>query len=39
MNIYDKAHELARAMSDSKEYRDYKDAKEKVYQNEANKKC
>lgn len=38
MNTYDKAHELARAMSDSKEYRDYKDAKEKVYQNEANKK-
>ena len=30
MNIYDKAHELARAMSDSKEYRDYKDQREGI---------
>ena len=39
MNVYDKAHELARALSASREYRDYKAAKEKVYQNETNKKC
>ena len=38
MNVYDKAHELARALSASREYRDYKAAKEKVYQNETNKK-
>ncbi|NLO82812.1 MAG: YlbF family regulator [Clostridiales bacterium] len=38
MNVYDKAHELARALSSSREYRDYKAAKERVYQNEANKK-
>ncbi|MDN5276937.1 MAG: hypothetical protein PWR01_902 [Clostridiales bacterium] len=38
MNVYDKAHELARALSASKEYRDYKAAKEKIYQDEANKK-
>lgn len=38
MNVYDKAHELARALSNSREYRDYKDSKEKVYLNEKNKK-
>lgn len=38
MNVYDKAHELARALSASREYRDYKAAKEKIYQDEANKR-
>ena len=38
MNVYDKAHELARALSNSREYRDYKDSKEKVYLDEKNKK-
>ncbi len=38
MNVYDKAHELARALSASREYRDYKAAKEKIYQDETNKK-
>ncbi|MBM7581257.1 cell fate (sporulation/competence/biofilm development) regulator YlbF (YheA/YmcA/DUF963 family) [Caldicoprobacter guelmensis] len=38
MNVYDKAHELARALSASKEYRDYKAAKERIEQDETTKR-
>lgn len=38
MNVYDKAHELARALSASREYRDYKAAKERIEGDETNKR-
>lgn len=38
MNVYDKAHELARALSASKEYRDYKAAKGRIEQDETTKR-
>lgn len=37
MNAYDKAHELARALRESQEYRDYKRIKSLVYDNEKHK--
>ena len=37
MNVYDKAHELAKALAESQEYRDFKSARDVVYQNEKNK--
>ncbi len=37
MNIYDKAHELAREISSSDEYRKYKELKDELYQNEASR--
>jgi len=38
MNVYDKATELARALKESEEYKDYKEALEKVNANDKNKK-
>jgi len=37
MNLYDKAHELARAIRDSEDYRLYEQAKEAATQDETNK--
>ena len=34
MNIYDRAHELARALKESPEYQDYQRAKEIAMENE-----
>lgn len=33
MNVYDKAHELAKALTESKEYQEYRSLKEKLYSN------
>ncbi|WDC83766.1 YlbF family regulator [Caloramator sp. mosi_1] len=38
MNIYDKAHELARLLKNSQEVIEYKRLMEKVKENEENKK-
>ena len=37
MNVYDKAHELARGMKESTEYAEYRSAKELVFSDEKNK--
>ena len=37
MNIYDRAHELARALKESPEYQDYQRAKEIAMENETQK--
>lgn len=37
MNVYDKAHELARALKESQEYKDFKSALDKIEQNQKNK--
>ena len=33
MNVYDKCHELARAISESREFKEYKELKEKIAKN------
>lgn len=38
MNVYDKAHELAKALSSCHEYKDYKDAKGKIENDKQNSK-
>ncbi|MGE5473744.1 MAG: YlbF family regulator [Ignavibacteriales bacterium] len=37
MNVYDKSHELARAIRESEENREYKKVRSQVYSNEKNK--
>lgn len=38
MNIYDKAHELARLIQDSDEHRHYEEVKKEIYANESDKR-
>lgn len=38
MNIYDKSHELAKVLKDTKEVVDYREAHKKIAENESNKK-